>query len=73
MMMTEESKLSLRAIKNANIICSISELFGLSLSEAANMYYTSDTSRLVEDGVSDLHCRSEKYLATLVWDEFHKN
>lgn len=30
----------------------------------------SQTSALIEEGVSDLHCRSPKYLATLVWEEY---
>lgn len=30
----------------------------------------SQTSALIEEGFSDLHCRSPKYLATLVWEEY---
>ncbi len=69
--MTEESKLAFRANKCANIIKSICELYGISLQEAADMYYQSDTSELIEEGVADLQCRSDKYLATLIWEECH--
>ena len=29
----------------------------------------SDMLQLLEDGIADLHCRSDKYLAEEVWDE----
>ena len=67
--MTEESSLVLRADKCAGIILSICELFGTSIQEATDMFYSSETANLIEEGVADLHCRSNKYLATLVWDE----
>lgn len=67
--MSDETRLSLRANKCANIIQSLCELFGLSLEKATEMFYLSDTSQLIEDGVADLQCRSDKYLATVIWDE----
>lgn len=42
------------------------------LTEATDMFYQSETSELIEEGVSDLQCRSPKYLATLVWEEFQE-
>ena len=36
------------------------------------MYYKSITARMIEDGIADLQCRSDKYLATLVWDEYQE-
>lgn len=41
-------------------------MFGVSIEEAADIYYQSETAQLIEEKVADLHCRSEKYLATLV-------
>ena len=67
--MTEESKITLRANKITSIIISLCELYDLTLEEATDMYYKSTTADLIEEGVSDLHCRSDKYLATLVWEE----
>lgn len=64
-----ETELYLRGNKNAGIIMAISELFDVSIQEATNIYFQSETARLIEDKVADLHCRSEKYLATLVWEE----
>lgn len=71
--MTEESKLYFQANKSANIIKSLCDLFGITLQEAADMYYQSDASELIEDGVADLQCRSDKYLATLIWDEHQES
>ena len=70
--MTQESILALKINKSFRIIESLSELYGLTLQEAADMYYESDTSELIEEGVADLHCRSSKYLATVIWDEYHE-
>ena len=71
--MTDESKIALMATMVANIIMSLCEMYDLSMQDATDIYYRSETSRLIEEGVSDLQCRSEKYLATLVWDEFKGN
>ena len=48
------------------------DLYGLLLQDAADIYYQSDTSELIEDGIADLHCRSDKYLATIIWDEYQE-
>ncbi len=64
-----ETELYLRGNKNAAIITAMSELFGVSILDATNIYYQSETAQLIEEKVADLHCRSEKYLATLVWEE----
>ena len=55
--------------KYARIIEEISNMYSISLDEAMDMFYHSDTMQLVEEGVADLHCRSDKYLAEEVWRE----
>ena len=64
-----ETELYLRGNKNAGIIMAISELYVISIQDATNIYYQSETAKLIEEKVADLHCRSEKYLATLVCEE----
>lgn len=71
--MTEESKLAFISGKTARIIRSLHELYGISLQEVADIYYRSETSELIDEGVADLHCRSEKYLAALIFDEWQEN
>ena len=68
-----ETDIALRANKNAGIIEALCELYAIPVKDATDIYYSSDTSRLIEEGVAELHCRSEKYLATLVWEEYLEN
>ena len=68
--MTDETTVVLRGEKNAGIIRSMCEIYQLDTTTATDIYYTSETSSMIEDKVSDLHCRSDKYLATLVMDEY---
>ena len=71
--MTEEGRIALRATKTANIILSLCELYKISLERATDIYYNSATAEMIEEGVADLHCRSEKYLAMLIWEEYSEN
>lgn len=68
--MTDETTIVLRGEKNAGIISSMCELYGLDMEKSTDIFYKSDTSTMIEDKISDLHCRSDKYLATLVMDEY---
>ncbi len=52
----------------SRIISEISEMYNVSLDDAMDMFYNSETIQLMEEGVADLHCRSEKYLAEEVWE-----
>ena len=69
--MSEESKQILRSAQCARIIVSISEMFGVSLNEATDIYYNSETANLIEEGVADLHCRSDQYVADELAAEYH--
>lgn len=57
--------------KFARIISEISKMYNVSLDDAMDMFYNSETMQLMEEGVADLHCLSEKYLAQEVWREKH--
>lgn len=70
--MTQESIMALRASKCANIIKAMCELSHLSLKEATDIFYQSETAGLIEEGVADLQCRSDKYLATVILEEYHE-
>lgn len=56
--------------KYARVISEISRMYHIPLSKAMDMFYSSDTMALMEEGIADLHCRSDKYLAEEVWREF---
>ncbi len=70
--MSEDGKTAMQASKSANVIKAICDLYGVSMQEAADVFYQSDTSELIEEGIADLQCRSDKYLATLVWEEHYE-
>lgn len=70
--MSEESRQILMSAKNARIITCISEMYHVSLQEATDIFYNSETANLIEEGVADLHCRSDKYLAEEIWLEYQE-
>ncbi len=70
--MSEESKQILRSSQCARIILCISEMFDVSIDKATDIYYNSETANMIEEGVADLHCRSDKYLAGEVWREYQE-
>ncbi len=64
-----EGRQTILQMKYARIIRCMSEMYGLTLEEAMNRFYTSRTLEFIREGVSDLHCRSDKYLADEVMME----
>ena len=49
--------------KYSRVIAIFADRIGLSLNEALDFFYHSDVYRLVSEGVSDMHCMSDDYLA----------
>lgn len=54
---------TLLQMKYARIVALFAEEAHLSYDEALRLFYDSETYRLMRDGVSDLHCMSDGYLA----------
>lgn len=48
-------------------------MFNVPLNKATDIYYSSETASMIEDGIADLHCRSDRYLAGEVWREFQES
>jgi hypothetical protein len=57
-------------MKYAKIIECLAEMNNISLDEATEIFYNSETFTLIDEGVADLHCRSDKYLANEIWMEY---
>lgn len=55
--------------KYARIINEISEMHNVSIEDAMDVFYASQLLPLIEEGIADLHCRSDKYLAEEIWRE----
>ncbi|WP_367568401.1 DUF3791 domain-containing protein [Lacrimispora sp.] len=49
--------------KYARVVKLFAEKTGISLDEALDFFYHSTVYQLVKDGVSDMHCMSDGYLA----------
>ena len=49
--------------KYARIIECFAKQQGISLNEALDLFYRSEVYQLMRDGVSDMHCMSDLYLA----------
>ena len=56
--------------KYARIINEISNMYSVSIEKAMDIFYNSPLLALLEGGVADLHCRSDKYLAEEIWREY---
>ena len=46
---------------------------GISLDAALDFFYHSEVYQLIRDGVSDMHCMSDAYLADELEQEYSKN
>lgn len=60
-------------MKIARIIRIYNEEHNVSLEEATDTYYPPATARKIEEGIADLHCRSDKYLVDELWLEVQEN
>ena len=49
--------------KYAGVIRAYAELANIPLREALGIFYKSNLYTLIRDGISDMHCRSDGYLA----------
>ena len=50
-------------LKYASVIEAFAEIGNISLRDALDKFYISEIYMEMHDGVSDMHCRSDKYLA----------
>lgn len=60
-------------MKYARVVQLFAEQMGISLDSALDFFYRSVTSELVHEGVSDLHCMSDTYLADELEMEYRKH
>lgn len=59
-------------MKYARVVSLFAGITGISLDEALTFFYHSDLYQLVKNGVSDMHCMSDEYLAKDLQDEYEK-
>ena len=56
--------------KYSRIIVCFANRMDISLDEALDFFYHSDVYQLIRDGVSDMHCMSDAYLADELEQEY---
>ena len=49
--------------KYSNVIDAFSKRRNIGLKQAMDVFYASQTYQDMKDGISDMHCRSDEYLA----------
>lgn len=68
-----EASQTILEMKYARIIEAIAKMRSIAVEQAMEMFYNSKTFNLINEGVADLHCRSELYLAEEVLLEYENN
>ena len=58
--------------KYARIVKLFAEQAGLTYEQALDFFYSSKTFELISEGVADMHCMSDDYLADELIDEYRK-
>ena len=68
-----EASKTILQMKYARIVAIFAQESGLSLEDALSFFYDSDTYQLISEGVADMHCRSDEYLADELMLEYKEN
>ena len=58
-----EANKTILQMKYARVVALFAERSGMPLEDALEFFYDSDTYMLMSEGVANLHCRSDEYLA----------
>jgi len=58
-----EANKTILQMKYARVVELFARLSGMELEDALEFFYNSDTYMLISEGVADMHCRSDEYLA----------
>lgn len=66
-----EANKTILQMKCARIIKEFAEKYGRSYEEAMGLFYDSETSKLINEGVADIHCLSDLYLAEELAKEYN--
>lgn len=65
-----EADKTILQMKYARVVALFAEQAGISLEDALGKFYDSATYDLVSNGIADMHCRSDAYLADELLIEF---
>ena len=71
-----EANKTILQMKYARIVAIFAKESDLTLEDALSFFYDSDIFKLISEGVADMHCRSDEYLADelmMEYEEYVKN
>ena len=68
-----EANKTVLQMKYARIVDLFAKESGLTLEDALSFFYNSTTYELISEGIADLHCRSDEYLADELMLEYKEN
>ena len=68
-----EASKTILQMKYARIVAIFAKESGLALEDALSFFYDSDTYKLISEGVADMHCRSDEYLADELMLEYQSS
>lgn len=58
--------------KYARVVEAFTKMSGVSIRRALDFFYQSTIYKDMSEGISDMHCRSDEYLAEELYDEYNK-
>lgn len=70
--MNDLGKQTILQMKYARIIEAVAKMMNVDNVTAMDIFYNSDVMQMIDDGVADLHCRSDLYLAEEVILEYNE-
>lgn len=65
-----EADKTILQMKYARIVKLFAEQTGISLEDSLEIFYDSYVYKMMSEGIADMHCRSDGYLAGLLVDEW---
>lgn len=60
-------------MKYARIVAIFAQKSSMKLEDALSFFYDSDTYKIISEGIADMHCRSDEYLADELMLEYKEN
>ena len=66
-----EADKTLLQMKYARVVALFAKQKGLSMEDALDFFYHSETYQELREGIADLHCRSDQYVADELAAEYH--
>ena len=68
-----EANKTILQMKYARVVALFAKLSDLNLEDALSFFYDSYTYKMMSEGIADMHCRSDEYLADELMLEYKES